>query len=32
MTHQDIFKKLQAKFGDTVVFDLHEDPKKDKDP
>jgi NADH-quinone oxidoreductase subunit C len=32
MTPQDIFKKLQAKFGDTVVFDLHEDPKKDKDP
>jgi hypothetical protein len=32
MTPQDIFKKLQAKFGAERVFDLHEDPKKDKDP
>jgi NADH-quinone oxidoreductase subunit C len=32
MTPQDIFKKLQAQFGDQAVFDLHEDPKKDKDP
>jgi NADH-quinone oxidoreductase subunit C len=32
MTPQDIFKRLQAKFGEKVVFDLHEDPKKDKDP
>jgi NADH-quinone oxidoreductase subunit C len=32
MTPQDIFKKLQAKFGAEAIFDLHEDPKKDKDP
>ncbi len=32
MTPQEIYKKLQAKFGDKAIFDLHEDPKKDKDP
>jgi NADH-quinone oxidoreductase subunit C len=32
VTPQEIFKKLQAKFGEAAVFDLHEDPKKDKDP
>jgi hypothetical protein len=32
MTPQDIFKRLQTKFGEKVIFDLHEDPKKDKDP
>jgi NADH-quinone oxidoreductase subunit C len=27
-----IFDRLQARFGEEVVFDWHADPKKDKDP
>jgi NADH-quinone oxidoreductase subunit C len=32
MTPQDIFKRLEEKFGKEAIFDLHQDPKKDKDP
>ena len=32
MTPQDIFERLQKDLGAEVVFDLHADPKKDKDP
>ena len=32
MTPEQVFKKLQGKFGEEVVFDFHADPAKDKDP
>lgn len=32
MTPEEIFKKLQEKFGEETVFEFHADPKKDKDP
>lgn len=32
MSPQDIFERLQKELGAEVVFDLHADPKKDKDP
>lgn len=32
MTPEAIFKRLQEKFGQDVVFDFHADPAKDKDP
>ena len=32
MTPEEIFKKLQTKFGEATIFDFHADPAKDKDP
>lgn len=32
MTPEAIFQKLQKKFGEETVFDLHTDTSKDKDP
>ena len=32
MSPQDIFDRLTKELGEDVVFDLHADPKKDKDP
>jgi NADH-quinone oxidoreductase subunit C len=31
MTPQEIFKRIEEKFGADKVFDLHADPAKDKD-
>ncbi len=32
MQIQDIFEALVANFGESTIFDLHSDPKKDRDP
>jgi NADH-quinone oxidoreductase subunit C len=32
MTPEQVYKHLRAKFGDEVVFDLHADTKKERDP